>query len=104
MKTLLDLDDVLGALPAHGAWKVQDNRIVCEFRFDDFVGAFAFMTKLAFLAEKAGHHPDIFNSYSRVRVELHSHDAGGITQRDLDMAHAIAELQSGGRSAGGENR
>ncbi len=103
MNTVLDLEDVLGALPNHGAWKVQDNRISCEFRFDDFVGAFTFMTRLAFLAEKSGHHPDIFNSYSLVRVELHSHDAGGITQRDLDLAHAIAELQSGARSAGGEN-
>jgi len=103
MSALLDLDEVLAALPERGAWQVERNRIICEFRFKDFVEAFTFMTRLAFMAEKAGHHPDIFNSYSLVRVELHSHDAGGITERDLDLAHAIAAAHSGADSAGGKN-
>lgn len=103
MQKLLDIDEVLASLPDRGAWHVEKNRIVVEFHFGDFVEAFAFLTRLAFLAEKAGHHPDIFNSYSTVRLELHSHDAGGITQRDLDLAHAIGELQFGGFSDGGRN-
>lgn len=103
MTTQLDIDEVLASLPSRGTWQVVNNRIVCEFRFPDFVQAFAFITQVAFLAEKAGHHPDIFNSYSLVRVELHTHDVGGITQRDVDLAHAIAEVQSGGPSAGGKN-
>lgn len=103
MSALLDLDEVLATLPERGEWQVEKNRIVSEFRFKNFVEAFTFMTRLAFLAEKAGHHPDIFNSYSLVRVELHSHDAGGITQRDVDLAHAISQVHSGADSAGGKN-
>lgn len=94
MKTLLDIEEVLAALPGGGGWHVENNRLVREYNFDDFVQAFAFMTRLALVAEKAGHHPDMFNSYSRVRVELHSHDAGGITQRDVDLAHQVAELHT----------
>ena len=92
MSTLLDVEDVMGSLPRLGSWRVEKNRIVSELKFDDFGQAFAFMTRVALLAEKADHHPDLFNSYSTVKVELHSHDAGGITQRDLDMAEAISAL------------
>ena len=92
MHELLDVEQVLAALPAGGQWRLTDDRLVREFRFGDFVQAFGFMAQVALLAEKAGHHPDMFNSYSLVRLELHSHDAGGVTQRDLDLAHAVAEL------------
>ncbi|MFA5550211.1 MAG: 4a-hydroxytetrahydrobiopterin dehydratase [Trueperaceae bacterium] len=92
MRELLDVEQVLASLPSGGQWRLQDDRLVREFRFDDFVQAFGFMARVALLAEKAGHHPDMFNSYSLVRLELHSHDAGGVTQRDLDLAHAVTEL------------
>lgn len=93
MQTLLDLDEVLASLPHRGGWRVESSKIVCEYRFGDFVTAFAFMTRVAFLAERAGHHPDIYNSYGLVRLELSSHDVGGITRRDVELAHAIADLQ-----------
>jgi 4a-hydroxytetrahydrobiopterin dehydratase len=70
-------------------WRAREGKLRREFRFDDFSAAFAFMTRVALLAEKADHHPDWSNSWNKVVVELTSHDAGGLTQRDLDLATAI---------------
>lgn len=60
-----------------------------QFRFKDFSEAFAFMTRVALAAEKAGHHPDWSNGYNRVEIALSTHDAGGLTQRDIALAAAI---------------
>ena len=57
--------------------------------FDNFAQAFAFMTHVAILAEKADHHPEWFNVYSRVDILLTTHDAGGLSQRDIDLAKMI---------------
>ena len=61
-------------------------------RLPDFSAAFAFMTRVALLAEAAGHHPDWSNVYNRVSIALSTHDAGGITERDLDLARRIDGL------------
>ena len=58
-------------------------------RFDDFAEAFGFMTRIAILAEKADHHPEWFNVYNRVDILLTTHDAGGLSQRDVNLATAI---------------
>lgn len=63
-----------------------------RFEFADFVAAFAFMTKVALLAEKADHHPDWSNSYNKVTVSLTSHDAGGLTERDVALARQIDKI------------
>ena len=63
-----------------------------KFVFDDFVEAFGFMTRVAILAEKADHHPEWSNVYNRVDVLLTTHDAGGLSQRDVDMARAMDAL------------
>ncbi|MBK8084583.1 MAG: 4a-hydroxytetrahydrobiopterin dehydratase [Devosia sp.] len=63
-----------------------------DFRFTGFSEAFAFMTRIALLAERADHHPDIANSYDRVRVTLSTHSAGGLTDRDIALAGAIDGL------------
>lgn len=63
-----------------------------QFVFADFVEAFGFMTRVAILAEKADHHPEWSNIYNRVDVLLTTHDAGGLSQRDVDMARAIDAL------------
>ena len=76
------------ALAQLEGWEAAKNReaIVKEYRFANFSQAFAWMTQVALLAEKMDHHPEWTNVYSRVSVVLTTHDAGGITQNDLDMA------------------
>lgn len=66
--------------------------IARRFLFADFSAAFAFMTRVAILAEKADHHPEWSNVYNRVDITLTTHDAGGLSRRDIDMAKAIDGL------------
>lgn len=63
-----------------------------RFTFPDFVAAFGFMTRVALLAEKADHHPEWSNVYNRVDITLTTHDAGGLSRRDIDLAKAIDAL------------
>ncbi|HEY0301660.1 MAG TPA: 4a-hydroxytetrahydrobiopterin dehydratase [Rhizomicrobium sp.] len=72
-------------------WKPVAGRdaIARAFQFADFNEAFAFMTRVALLAEKMDHHPEWANVYNRVEVTLATHDAGGVTQKDIDMATAM---------------
>jgi 4a-hydroxytetrahydrobiopterin dehydratase len=60
-----------------------------DFIFKDFQSAFSWMTKIAFVAEKMDHHPEWFNVYNKVQVTLTTHDAGGITQLDIDLAKTM---------------
>lgn len=73
-------------------WKYEGGTLVREYTFADFAAAFAFVARLAMLAEKANHHPDIDIRYNKVRVALVSHDAGGVTERDIAMAGEISRL------------
>lgn len=75
-------------LPTPSGWQREEKRdaITREFVFADFNRAFAFMTQVALAAEKADHHPEWFNVYNKVRVTLSTHDAGGVTQKDLELA------------------
>lgn len=73
-------------------WKREGDKIRREFRFDSFVSAFGFMTQVALLAEKADHHPEWSNVYNRVTIELTTHDAAGLSQRDFDLAKLIDKL------------
>ena len=63
-----------------------------KFEFANFIEAFGFMARVALLAEKADHHPEWFNVYNRVEITLTTHDADGLSQRDIDMAKAIDAL------------
>jgi len=82
-----DVDARLRQLPD---WKRDGDKLVREFQFADFVSAFGFMTKVALLAEARDHHPEWQNVYNRVHIALRTHDAGGITERDIDLAAAIS--------------
>lgn len=75
-------------------WSLASDRDAIErtFTFADFVEAFGFMTRVALLAEKADHHPEWSNVYNRVEIALTTHDADGLSQRDIDMAKAIDAL------------
>ena len=84
--TPAEIKEVLQAIPG---WTLQDGKLTREWTFKDFVQAMEFVNQLAALAEAAGHHPDIDIRYNRVRLGLVSHDAGGITQRDANMAKQI---------------
>lgn len=84
-------DDALEGLPD---WDFDESRdaITRSFSFADFSEAFAFMTRVALLAEKADHHPEWSNVWNRVEIALTTHDAGGLSHRDIEMAEAIDRL------------
>ncbi|HRV52853.1 MAG: putative pterin-4-alpha-carbinolamine dehydratase [Bacteroidetes bacterium ADurb.Bin141] len=76
-------------------WTEKDNRLQKTFKFKDFTQAFAFMTEVAFLAEKMNHHPDWRNVYNTVEISLSTHDAGNkVTEKDRQLAEAIDRLLS----------
>ncbi|MEM1122713.1 MAG: 4a-hydroxytetrahydrobiopterin dehydratase [Bacteroidota bacterium] len=71
-------------------WKEEDNQLKATFQFKNFVEAFAFMTEVAFHAEKQGHHPNWRNVYNKVEFALTTHDAGNtVTEKDQKLADAI---------------
>jgi 4a-hydroxytetrahydrobiopterin dehydratase len=73
-------------------WKVINGKLNRTFEFKDFVDAFAFMTKVAIVAEKMDHHPELFNVYNRVAIDLATHDIGGIGVLDIELAKKIDAL------------
>lgn len=74
-------------------WKEENNRLKRTFKFEDFQEAFAFMTRVAFLAETHNHHPNWSNVYNQVEIELTTHDAGNtITEKDRKLAKAIDQI------------
>ena len=75
-------------------WTIEDGKLHKEFQFDNFVSAFGFMTQLALVAESMNHHPEWFNVYNRVTIDLTTHDAGGISDLDFQWAKQ-AEAISG---------
>lgn len=85
-----ELDTAMSGL---AGWQQTDaSTITRSYKFKNFVEAFGFMAQVAILAEKANHHPDWSNSYNRVEITLATHDAGGITQKDVELAQAINAL------------
>ncbi|MBU6283478.1 4a-hydroxytetrahydrobiopterin dehydratase [bacterium] len=73
-------------------WKFVGGKLCREFRFADFVSAFGFMSSVALVAESMNHHPEWSNVYGRVRVELVTHDAGGLTELDFELARRMDDL------------
>ena len=73
-------------------WSIKEEKLYKEFKFSDFVSAFGFMTKVALLAEKANHHPEWSNVYNKVVISLTTHDAGGISKKDFELAQEISKL------------
>jgi 4a-hydroxytetrahydrobiopterin dehydratase len=89
------------ALAASGSpWRRDDDRLVLERRFATFADAIAFVNAVAALADEADHHPDFAIHYTEVRLVLWTHDAGGLTSLDLDLAEAIAERAGGSQPTG----
>ncbi|MDY7021601.1 MAG: 4a-hydroxytetrahydrobiopterin dehydratase [Cyanobacteriota bacterium] len=74
-------------------WTVEGKELKQEMKFKDFIAAMDFVNKLVEPAEAAGHHPDIAISYNKVTISLTSHDAGGLTEKDFEMAKKISSLK-----------
>ena len=74
-------------------WQVGDERLKRQWQFSDFSEAFAFMTRVALLAETKQHHPNWSNVYNRVTIELTTHDLGGLSNLDAELARSIDALQ-----------
>lgn len=91
-RKLLSATEIRTRLAEVPRWKHRGKEIQREWRFDDFPSALAFINRVGALAEAANHHPDIRNSWNRVQLSLTTHDAGGLTDRDFDLAKRIDGL------------
>ncbi|WP_205481336.1 4a-hydroxytetrahydrobiopterin dehydratase [Sphingomonas arenae] len=79
-------------MTAPDGWELRGNALVKSFRFPDFSAAFAFLTRVALHAEKVDHHPEFTSIWNRVDFRLTTHDVGGVTARDVELARAIDSL------------
>lgn len=79
-------------------WSIVNGKLQREFVFANFAQAFGFMTEVALEAERANHHPEWFNVYKKVRVDLTTHEAGGITERDFQLAEQMERIAATKRS------
>lgn len=84
-----DLDSSLEQL---AGWSIQAGKLHREYKFTDFAHAFGFMATAAVLIEKQNHHPEWLNVYNRVVVDLTTHDSGGITQKDVELARMLESI------------
>jgi len=91
MKPYTELQILSGIKELEG-WEFEDNAIHTSLEFDDFKDAFSVMTRIAFEAEKMNHHPDWSNVYNTVQITLTTHDAGGVTAKDFELAKIIDAL------------
>ncbi len=92
MAELLNAAEIETQLQQLAEWQLEGKKIKRTFEFKDFVSAIDFVNRLVAPAEAAGHHPDIEISYNKVSVSMTSHDAGGLTGQDFEMAKAISQL------------
>ena len=81
-----EIEQLAGLLPD---WEFLDGKLKRQWRFNDFPQAFAFMVRVAFIAEAMGHHPNWSNSWNLVTIELITHDLGGLTNLDIKLAQQI---------------
>ena len=88
----LDHDEIESALTALDGWEMVDGRMYREYGFDDFVEAIGFMVRAAIWVEMLNHHPDWSNLHKTVRIRLETHDVGGISRLDLELAAKMNEL------------
>lgn len=93
--TKLTDEDIRRRLPAElPGWALVGGKLHRDFQFTDFIGAFGFMSKVALAAEAMNHHPEWCNVYNRVSIDLTTHDAGGISERDFILAARIDAINA----------
>ena len=88
----LEESEIRSKLSELPEWELVEGKLRRSFKYADFVQAFRFMTAVALVAEKLDHHPDWSNVYNRVTIELVTHDAGGVTELDFELAQAANRL------------
>lgn len=81
--------EIQSALEKLPGWSLESGKLHREYRFKDFVSAFGFMTRVALAAEKMNHHPEWFNVWATVKIDLNTHDVGGISPLDFELAGKI---------------
>ncbi len=91
-KDALSEEEVRAALGDLSSWQLKEGKLSRTFTFKNFVEAFGFMTRVALHAEKMNHHPEMFNVYKEVKIDLISHDIGALSKRDVTLAKKIDGL------------
>ena len=94
MVSLIDQNQLDSFIENNPSWAIDNKTIKKEFKFDTFIDAFGFMSKVALLSEKMDHHPNWQNTYNKVIIELITHDKGGITNNDIKLAESIDKLNN----------
>ena len=94
----LNPEEISAQLQSLPGWQAYGNAIGRDFQFADFNEAFAFLTRIAMLSEKMNHHADWSGVYNKVNIRLSTHDAGGVTERDIKMATAITQYAAGAKA------
>ena len=84
--------EISSAIAQLAGWSVVNQKLQKNFKFRNFVEAFGFMSKVAIVAEKMDHHPELFNVYNQVKIDLTTHDADGISALDFELAQKIDKL------------
>ena len=90
MVSLIEKNQIDSFIEKNPSWIIENKTIKKEFKFENFIEAFAFMSKVALLAEKVDHHPDWQNTYNKVKINLTTHDKGGITTNDIKLAEYLS--------------
>ena len=89
MVSLIEKNQLDSFIEKNPSWIIDNKTIKKEFKFENFIEAFGFMSKVALLSEKIDHHPDWQNTYNKVKINLTTHDKGGITTNDIKLAESI---------------
>ena len=88
-----DYQEKINILLRSGWQKSSDEKSICkDFNFKNFIDAFSWMSKVALISEKLNHHPEFLNVYNKVEIKLTTHDQGGLSTKDIDLAEKIEEL------------
>ncbi|KAG1653996.1 putative pterin-4-alpha-carbinolamine dehydratase [Nymphon striatum] len=92
---VLSNNEINSSLKSLAGWHLINGKLHKEFEFKDFVAAFGFMSQVAIVAERDNHHPEWFNVYKKVSVDLMTHEVGGITEKDIKMATTMNSIAKG---------
>jgi 4a-hydroxytetrahydrobiopterin dehydratase len=88
----LSQEEIAAGLKSLSSWTIENGKLHKEFKFNNFIEAFGFMSRVALIAESMNHHPEWFNVWNRVVIDMTTHDAGGISTLDIEFAEKVEEL------------